>query len=394
MPSPDPASFRVSQQNLSPKRLAERTLVVLGTGGTIAGTAASATDTLGYTSAQLGVNELLGGIAGRAACTIETEQVAQIDSKDMDHATWRLLAQRVAHHVAREDVGGVVITHGTDTLEETAYFLHRVLHRAPREALFRHPNGDPPSNGSTASSQPTKPVVLTAAMRPATSLQADGPQNLADALTLAQDPLAKGVLVTMAGRVHLGARVRKQHSYALDALDSGDSGPVAMIENSMVRWLWPAGRASGVLTKAELADPGVYLATNSPAEAPAEGASDGQADAQSDLLPIALEQLPANPVDWPRVFVLLSHAGADGAMVRALCAAGAQGLVVAGTGNGTIHASLELALQAASAAGVVVWRATRCARGTVSPHAGDVWPSAGALSPAQARIALMLHLMR
>ena len=389
MPSPKSNSIRSAEQNTSPEPPPGQTLVVLGTGGTIAGTAAHAADTLGYASAQLGVLELLSRIPGFAGRNVESEQVAQIDSKDMNNATWLRLAQRTAHHLARDEVGGVVITHGTDTLEETAYFLHRVL-----TCDLPRASHNAPSNAQAANVpgllQPTKPVVLTAAMRPATSLQADGPQNLADALTLAQDPHAKGVLVTMAGRVHLGARVRKQHSYALDALDSGDSGPVAMIENSVVRWLWPTGTDSDAAAAAEYADRGVDLAT----EPPGDGASDVQSDAQSDLLPIALKQLPTNPADWPRVFVLLSHAGADGALVRALCAAGAQGLIVAGTGNGTIHVSLESALREASSTGVVVWRTTRCARGAVLPHAGDLWPSAGALSPAQARIALMLHLMR
>jgi L-asparaginase len=91
---------------------------------------------------------------------LEAQQVAQLDSKDMDFATWQRLAQAVQAQLARADVAGVVITHGTDTLEETAYLLHRVL-------------------------APAKPVVLTAAMRPATALVPDGPQNLFDAVQVA-----------------------------------------------------------------------------------------------------------------------------------------------------------------------------------------------------------------
>lgn len=375
MPSPNsssnPSSFRAHPQNFPASAWAGRVVVVLGTGGTIAGTSSCATDALGYRSAQLAVGELLSNVPGGAERTIESEQVAQIDSKDMDHATWLLLAQRVAYHLARREVAGVVITHGTDTLEETAYFLHRVLPSVGSQALPDDaPDALPPSPANLAESagepqafaalQPPKPVVLTAAMRPATSVQADGPQNLADALTLVQDARASGVLVTMAGRVHLAARVRKQHTYALDALDSGDSGPVARIENAVVRWLWPVGT-----------DP----------------------QAQPNQRPAALDQLLVDTVRWPRVFVLLSHAGADGAVVRALCAVGAKGLVVAGTGNGTIHAELEAALREASAAGVVVWRTTRCARGEVLAHDGDHWPAVTALSPTQARIELLLHLM-
>ncbi|MGL6110903.1 MAG: asparaginase, partial [Rubrivivax sp.] len=144
------------------------TVVVLGTGGTIAGTAANAADNVGYSAAQLGVQALLASVPALAGRPTECEQVAQVDSKDLSHALWLLLARRVAHHLQRPEVCGAVIAHGTDTLEETAFFLHAVL-------------------------APGKPVVLTAAMRPATSLLADGPQNLLDAVTVAREPGARGV---------------------------------------------------------------------------------------------------------------------------------------------------------------------------------------------------------
>ena len=147
-------------------------IVILGTGGTIAGSG----DDVGYTAGQVGVPQLVAAVPALASRALEAEQVAQVDSKNMSHAIWQALAQRVAHHLARPEVAGVVITHGTDTLEETAYFLHRVL-------------------------APGKPVVLTAAMRPSTSLQADGPQNLLDAVTLAGWSGAGGVLAgAWAGR--------------------------------------------------------------------------------------------------------------------------------------------------------------------------------------------------
>src|SRR5690348_6482601 len=122
-------------------------LVVLATGGTIAGRAVSASDNLAYQSAQIGVAQLLAGVPCPAGFALEGEQVAQIDSKDMDFAVWRALAQRCAHWLARDEVAGLVVTHGTDTLEETAFFLQSVL-------------------------APAKPVVLTGAMRPATSVAA------------------------------------------------------------------------------------------------------------------------------------------------------------------------------------------------------------------------------
>ena len=301
-------------------------LVVLGTGGTIAGRAGSAQDQVGYQSAQLGVADLLQGLPAGAGLAVRSEQVAQIDSKDMDAATWQRLARRVAHHLALPDVRGVVVTHGTDTLEETAWLLHRVL-------------------------APAKPVVLTAAMRPATSLQADGPQNLADALTVAATEGARGVLAVVAGAVHGAADVRKVHTYRLDAFSSGDAGPVASVAQGEVQcWRpWPDG------------------------------------------VPLGLAVLAADPGRWPWVEMVTSHGGTGPRGVRALVAAGVQGLVVAGTGNGTVHHALAGALDEAAAQGVAVRLVTRCAAGPVRPAPGHRWPLYPSLGPAQARMELMLE---
>lgn len=301
-------------------------VVILGTGGTIAGTAARATDAVGYSAAQLGVEALVAAVPALAAVELECEQVAQLDSKDMDEAIWRALARRAAFHLARPEIAGLVVTHGTDTLEETAYFLHRVL-------------------------APSKPLVLTAAMRPATSLQADGPQNLLDAVNVARTAGVRGVVAVLAGRVHAGHALRKQHSYRVDAFGSGDAGPLALVEEGVLRRLrdWPAGEAIGV------------------------------------------DHLGAPP--WPAVEIVTSHAGATGSVVRAAVAAGVRGLVVAATGNGTVHHALLDALHEAQRAGVLVWRCTRCLDGPVLPKADDLLPSAGILTPVQARIELQLQLM-
>jgi len=305
-----------------------QTIVILGTGGTIAGTAQSSTDNVGYAAAQIGVAALVEAVPPLKGLPLECEQVAQLDSKDMDFATWQLLARRVAHHLARPIVAGIVITHGTDTLEETAYFLQRLL-------------------------APTKPVVLTAAMRPATSLQADGPQNLADAVSVARAPGVQGVLAVLAGLVHGAFEVRKAHSYRLDAFSSGDAGPLALLEEGVLRPLrdWPAGEALGV-----------------------------------DLV------APA-PAHWPRIDLITSHAGADGALVQAVRSLGASGIVVAATGNGGVHWRLEEALREAMADGVQVLRATRCAQGAIVGQAEQALPSAGGLSPVKARVELILRLL-
>lgn len=301
-------------------------LVVLGTGGTVAGTAASATDAVGYTAGQIGIAELVAAVPALAALDLECEQVAQLDSKDMDFATWQRLAQRAAAHLARSEVAGVLVTHGSDTLEETAYFLHRVL-------------------------APGKPLVLTAAMRPATALSADGPQNLFDAARVALDPASSGVLVALAGRVWAGAELRKVHSYRPDAFAAGDAGPLAAVEEGLVRW-WRGAPAAE---------------------------------------PLGLERVAGDPASWPRVEVVFNHAGASGRVVDALVAEGVAGIVAAGTGNGTLHRELEAALLRAQAAGVRVLRSTRCAAGPVIGEAA--LPSAGALSPWQARVELLLQLM-
>jgi L-asparaginase len=306
------------------------TVVILGTGGTIAGTAADAGDNVGYVAGQIGVAQLVAAVPALAGLPIESEQVAQIDSKDIDAAVWQALVQRVQHHLARADVAGVVVTHGTDTMEETAYFLQRVL-------------------------APAKPVVLTGAMRPATALLRDGPQNLADAVAVARSGGARGVCVAFAGTVHAADAVRKRHGYRLDAFDSGDAAVVARVEEGVVRALqpWP-----------------------------------------HPPVPLGAEPLLGTPAaDWPRVEIVTSHAGADGALVDAMLARGSRGFVVAGTGNGTVHRALEAALVRAQSAGALVLRSTRCADGVVVGAPDGALPSAGTLSPVQARIELLLALL-
>ena len=142
-------------------------IVVLGTGGTIAGVAAQRSDNLGYTVAQLGIPDLLGALPDLAQFPLEvlSEQVVQVDSKDMEFSVWQHLLLRCRHWLERDDVQGLVVTHGTDTLEETAYFLQTAL-------------------------APGKPVVLTCAMRPATSIGADGPLAIDHAYCSGAGPLS------------------------------------------------------------------------------------------------------------------------------------------------------------------------------------------------------------
>jgi L-asparaginase len=312
-----------------------QTVVILGMGGTIAGRSARPSDNIGYTAAQVDIAELAAAIPSLTdQGPVITEQVAQIDSKDMDFSAWLRLAARVNHFLARPDVHGIVITHGTDTLEETAYFLHRVC-------------------------QPTKPVVLTCAMRPATALVPDGPQNLLDALTVARQPDARGVLAVCAGTIHSARDVQKVHTYKLDAFSSGDAGPLGYVEEACVRLLRTWQFEQDLTLQAAIKNIENQLA----------------------------------PTEWPRVEIITNYVGVSSAVVNALVACGVQGLVVAATGNGTLHHALESALLEAQLAGVKVVRATRCLNGRVLPRPDDRLPDSKGLSPVKARVELILQLM-
>jgi L-asparaginase len=322
--------------NIQGKARRRRIVVVLGTGGTIAGRARGADDNLGYIAGQIGVPELLAEIEAPEGVILVPEQVAQVDSKDMSFAIWRKLAQRCAHWLREPDVSGIVITHGTDTLEETAFFLQSVL-------------------------SPSRPVALTCAMRPATASMPDGPQNLRDAIAVVTTSRARGVVAVCAGAVHGAGEVRKVHTYRLDAFDSGDAGPLAYVEEGAVRLLrdWPTAHSTTQV----------------------------------------FERM-VSAAAWPRVEILVSHAEANGALIDALAAQrqqgaadAVQGIVLAATGNGTLHHELEAAARRAQAIGIAVIRATRCAQGRIFPGCDDALRDAGALTPVKARIALALELL-
>ena len=333
--------MQVGRINMSKK------LVFLGCGGTIAGASVDATDNVGYQAGVLPLGELLTGIQGLTAqlsgAQLVCEQVAQIDSKDLEFAHWASLATAVSGYLDQTDVCGIVIAHGTDTLEETAFFLSRVLSRH----WLRE-----------------KAVVLTCAMRPSTSANPDGPQNVLDAVAVALHPQASGVLVSCAGMVHSGASVQKVHPYRLNPFDSRDAGPLAVVEEGCVRW--------------------VQITP----------------EVDADREEFALQRLHAP--NWPRVEIVVSHAGASGDNVRAICNSAiggvdpVRGLVVAGTGNATVHVSLEAALKEAEQDGIKVVRTTRCAYGEVvaAKTSRPRRESFNHLPPLKARIALMLELMQ
>ena len=302
-------------------------VLVLGTGGTIAGVSTGHPAASGYTAGVLGIRQLVDAVPGlELLAQLELEQVCNLDSKDFEPALWVRLAERIARWRVEAPCAGCVITHGSDTLEETAYALDCLL-------------------------PPGAPVVLTGAMRPASALSVDGPRNLYDAVQVAVDAGAagRGVLCALHGRVHGAVDVSKRHPACLDAFDSGERGPLGFVGLRGVRFTRDVPRA--------------HAAVFTPP-----------------------------PALWPRVELVASHAGADGAVVRALLAAtldgslqpGLRGLVVEGTGLGTVHQALQQALDEAQAQGVRVVLASRAGAVPDGPYEG--------LNPPKVRVRLMLEL--
>ena len=317
-------------------------IVVLGTGGTIAGESNSENEGLAYQAAQRSIQDLIQAVAGKSQSLppvltgfqIESEQVSQIDSKDMDFALWHRLALRCDHWLSRADVHSVVITHGTDTLEETAYFLSQVVQR-------------------------DKPIVLTCAMRPANFKDADGPQNMRDALNASAQLKGQDVWLVAAGEIHHSQYVQKVHPTRLNAFDSGEFGPAAVVRDDQIVW-----------------HPG-----------PLKKHQENRLNASLDI-----HALPM-PTDWPWVEIILNHVQTDVRHVQALIDAGIKGLVVAGTGNGSISQLMKDALLKAQGSGVAVCLSSRCNQGLVIRTANHAFETAKELNPAKARVALILNLL-
>ena len=307
-------------------------VVVLGTGGTIAGWAPDPSKGRQYQAGELTASDLVQSL-GDGQDHIVTEEVARIDSKNMGWPVWERLVARVQHWLDQEDVQGVVVTHGTDTLEETAILLH---------TLFSG----------------LKTVVITGAMRAANVPEPDGPGNLRQALAMAGAPGSAGVVCVFAGQVHAAASLTKLDCQALNAFGSAD--PVA--------WGQALENLDALQKRfAQQATPAVGLP------------------------PKALAQVAA----WPWVELVFNHAAQDGAVVKALLESKTppQGWVVAGTGNGTMSQGLEAALIMAQHGGARVWRTSRCAQGQVQAQDGEVFQTTSGLNPYKARVVLALTLV-
>lgn len=331
-------------------------LLIIGTGGTIAGVAPSAGSTAGYQAGALPIGQILDSVPGLSTLVPEgrltTEQVFSIPSEQMSGAHWLQLAGRLRAWLNGDKVpDAIVITHGTDTLEETAFFLSLVL-------------------------PPTRPVLLTGAMRPASALSADGPGNLYDACRFAlaaRQAGIGGVFVSFGGRVLRADAVYKQHANRTDAFAQRFGQPVAWLEADRPCWqpVLAGGGLQGQFATLVL--------------------EDTAASAKGDVASMTL----------PPVGIVPQHVDADPTMVAWLRSRGCQGLVLAGTGIGTMPVPMRAALAQARREGCLVVRASRVPEGYVGrntearPEDSDDaldFITSGWLDARKARILLQLCL--
>lgn len=309
---------------------------ILATGGTIAGSAESNTS-VGYTSGAVTVDVLLQAVPSvKEIAVIHGEQIASIGSQDMNDKVWLKLAKRVNELLRADSVDGIVITHGTDTMEETAYFLQLVV-------------------------KSNKPVVLTGSMRPSTALSADGPLNIYNAVAVAADPNAKGrgVLVAANDEVHSGRDITKTNTTSVQTFMSPQYGLIATTLYGKQTFFRVPYRLH--TEKSEFTVDGV-------------------------------ESLP-------RVDVIYAHADMSADMIDAAVKNGAKGIVVAGVGDGNMTTPALEALARAAKAGVVCVRSSRVPTGRTwrnSEIDDDKYGlvAAGELLPAKARVLLKLCLMK
>jgi L-asparaginase len=315
----------------------KKNIVIIATGGTIAGTAASSTETACYESAVLSIDELIAEIPALSnVADVTGEQLAQIDSADMTHAIWLSLANRINTLLTSGTVDGIVVTHGTDTMEETAYFLNLVI-------------------------KSEKPVVLVGALRPSNAMSTDGPMNLYNAVILAASPEAvgKGVLVTLNDTINCSRDVTKTNTSLQDAFKAPELGYLGYIQGGKPYFYRNPARKHTVRTEFDLA---------------------------------GLSNLP--PVD-----IIYSHVGSSPILAQAAVAAGARGLVYAGVGNGGMSETMKIALSEIGKQGIAIVRSTRVTSGVVT-RCGAVdddqyeFIVADTLNPQKARVLLMLALTK
>jgi L-asparaginase len=311
-------------------------VVILATGGTIAGSAESATQA-GYTSGQMTIDAMIAAIPGLTALArVRGEQVVNVGSQDMTFAIMIDLASRINNLVASDAVAGVVVTHGTDTMEETAHFLNLTI-------------------------RSKKPVVMTGAMRPATAISADGPLNLFNAVAVAADPDAsgRGVLVVMNDRIHGAHSLTKTNTTSVETFISPINGLIGTVNYGQTAYFRRPFRNHTFRS---------------------EFSVDGVAALPRVDIVYACADMPPDLI--------------DGSIDR-----GAKGIVIAGDGNGNMNAPTVQRAALAVAQDIVIVRSSRVPTGTVGRNVeidddrmGFI--VADELNPAKARILLMLALLK
>jgi L-asparaginase len=311
-------------------------VVILATGGTIAGSAASQTSA-GYQSGAVAVDALIAAVPTlKDLADVSGEQIASIGSQDMNDEVWLKLGKRCNEILAKPDVAGIAITHGTDTMEETSYFLNLVV-------------------------KSDKPVVLTGSMRPSTAMSADGPLNIYNAVAIAADPMAKGrgVMVTVDDDIHSGHDIVKTHTTDVGTMASGEAGLIGATLFGKQTWY---RRPAAVNTK------------------------------QSEF---SIDGVTA----LPRVDIIYAHANMSPDIITSAVEHGAKGIILAGVGDGNCTAPALDALKEAIAKGVIVVRSSRTNGGIIRRNIEIDDDKAGTvasieLNPAKARVLLQLALLK
>jgi L-asparaginase len=311
-------------------------VTILATGGTIAGAAASGTQA-GYTSGAVTIDAMVDAVPGiKDLANLNGEQIANVGSQDMSFDIMLKVAKRINELLATSNVDGVVVTHGTDTLEETAFFLNLTV-------------------------KSDKPVVLVGSMRPSTAVSADGPLNLYNAVGVARDPKARGrgVLVLMNDWIHAAHSLTKTSTTAVQTFMSPLRGLVG---------------ASTYGTNDFYTMPEWKHTTAS----------------EFDV---------AQVTKLPRVDILYAYADMSPDLIDAAAANGAKGIVIAGVGNGNMNKAAVDAAARAAKKGVVVVRSTRVATGSVGRNVEINDDQLGfiasdELNPQKSRVLLSLALLK
>nr|WP_314240046.1 type II asparaginase [uncultured Campylobacter sp.] len=313
---------------------AKPTIYILATGGTIAGSGSGALDT-SYTSGTVTVDKLIAAVPDiNKIATIKGEQISNIGSQEMNNEVWFKLANRVNELLTSGKADGVVITHGTDTMEETAYFLNLVV-------------------------KSNKPIVMVGAMRNSGSLSADGPLNIFNAVNVAMNKEAagKGVMVVMNDEIHAAREVTKTNTTAVDTFKSPNSGKIGTVFYGNVKFYMNPTRKHTV-------------------------------NSAFDITKIK---------ELPRVDIIYSHSNDNPDFVNVAVKNGAKGIINAGMGNGNPFPSALEALGEAVKAGVVVVRDSRVGSGETTLN-GEVddgkygFLASDNLNAQKARVLLMLAL--